>query len=139
MKVNELNKNQLEELKERYYTERNENVSYGELANIDNLVSDKEIFEEYKDVYFVEDDFFCSANLNNELTQNIYTNEITQSSDLGHSEILDIAKLLIFYCKENLEQDININGYIQYKDNYENLCRILKDLEKNIIDHNNIK
>lgn len=60
MKVKELNRNQLEELKQRYYTEKNENVSYGELADIDNLVSDKEVFEYYKDVDFVEEDFFSS-------------------------------------------------------------------------------
>lgn len=58
MKVQELNRNQLEELKERYYIERNENVSYGELSNINNLVSDEEIFNEYGHINFVEDDFF---------------------------------------------------------------------------------
>ena len=58
MKVKELTRSQLVELKERYYTERNENVSYGELANIDNIVTDNEIFEEYQNVDFVEEDFF---------------------------------------------------------------------------------
>lgn len=58
MQVKDLSKNQLEELKQRYYTERNENVSYGELANIDELVTDEEVFEEYKDIDFVEEDFF---------------------------------------------------------------------------------
>ena len=46
MSVKDLTREQLIELKQRYYTERNENVSYGELADIDNLVSDDEIFEE---------------------------------------------------------------------------------------------
>lgn len=58
MQVKDLSKNQLEELKQRYYTEKNENVSYGELANIDGLVTDEEVFEEYKDIDFVEEDFF---------------------------------------------------------------------------------
>ena len=60
MSVKELTREQLIELKQRYYTERNENVSYGELADIDNLVSDNEIFEEYGDITFVEEDFFCT-------------------------------------------------------------------------------
>ena len=60
MSVKELTREQLIELKQRYYTERNENVSYGELANIDNLVSDNEIFEEYGDITFVAEDFLCN-------------------------------------------------------------------------------
>lgn len=61
MSIKELTREQLIELKQRYYTERNENVSYGELADIDNLVSDNEIFEEYGDITFVEEDFFCTS------------------------------------------------------------------------------
>ena len=60
MSVKELTREQLIELKQRYYTERNENVSYGELADIDNLVSDNEIFEEYGYITFVEEDFLCN-------------------------------------------------------------------------------
>ena len=33
------------QLKEQYYIENNNNVSYGELANINELVSDTEIFD----------------------------------------------------------------------------------------------
>lgn len=62
MSVKDLTREQLIELKQRYYTERNENVSYGELADIDNLVSDNEIFEEYGHIIFVEEDFFCICN-----------------------------------------------------------------------------
>ena len=61
MGVKDLTREQLIELKQRYYTERNENVSYGELADIDNLVSDNEIFEEYGHITFVEEDF-CICN-----------------------------------------------------------------------------
>jgi hypothetical protein len=60
MSVKDLTREQLIELKQRYYTERNENVSYGELADIDNLVSDNEIFEEYGDITFVAEDFLCN-------------------------------------------------------------------------------
>ena len=57
MKVNELTQNQLRQLKESYYTEKHISVSYGELAMIDNLVSDDEIFEVYSCTNFVEEDF----------------------------------------------------------------------------------
>lgn len=60
MNVKELNRNQLEELKQRYYTEKNGNASYGELANINELVTDEEVMKEYDNVDFVEDDFFSS-------------------------------------------------------------------------------
>lgn len=59
MTVKELNRDQLEQVKARYYTEKHpEGVSYGELGNINALVTDAEIFEEYEGVYFVPDDFF---------------------------------------------------------------------------------
>ena len=77
--------------------------------------------------------------LNNELINNVYAYEITQESDLGHSEILDIAKLLIYYCKENLQTEIFINGNEKYNDNYKDLCNILNNLQKNIEEHNSIK
>lgn len=61
MNVEELNRGQLTFLKQNYYTqkqdEKNKGVSYGELANIDDLVSDEEIYEKYSGTYFVEEDF----------------------------------------------------------------------------------
>lgn len=58
MKLQDLNREQIIQLKQRLYCERNENASYGELAEIDNLVSDEELEEEYGDIYFVDEDFF---------------------------------------------------------------------------------
>lgn len=55
--VRELNRKQLTELKQHYYCEKNKNVSWGELANIDKLVSNKTIFKEYKNTLFVKEDF----------------------------------------------------------------------------------
>jgi hypothetical protein len=71
MSVEELNKEQLTELKQNYYcnvVKENEGVSYGELADVDNLVSDKEIKEYYSDTYFVNDDFACSMEKNYMIT-----------------------------------------------------------------------
>lgn len=57
MKEQELNRNCIETLKQSYYCDRNESVSYDELANIDSLVSDDELFDYYSGVEFTEDDF----------------------------------------------------------------------------------
>lgn len=61
MSVKDLTREQLIELKQHYYCDKNVNVSWGELADIDNIVSDEEIFEEYSNICFVEEDFCCSA------------------------------------------------------------------------------
>ena len=58
MKLQDLNREQIIQSKQRLYCEKNENASYGELAEIDNLVSDEELKEEYGDTYFVDEDFF---------------------------------------------------------------------------------
>ena len=61
MSIKELNEEQLIELKTRYYMDKNESVSWGELADIDELVTMEELEEEYGHITFVEDDFFCSC------------------------------------------------------------------------------
>ena len=57
MSVYELNKNQLIELKQNYLCEVQENVSYGELCDADNIVSDEEIFQVYSCMDFSSEDF----------------------------------------------------------------------------------
>ena len=57
MKVTELNRNQLIQLKQSYLTSKQDSVSWGELAEVDELVTDAEIFKEYEGINFVEDDF----------------------------------------------------------------------------------
>ena len=57
MSVYELSKNQLIELKQNYLCVVQKNVSYGELCDADNIVSDEEIFSEYGNVEFSKDDF----------------------------------------------------------------------------------
>lgn len=62
MKVKELNRQELIELKQNYYcNELGNSASYGELADIDNIVTDEEIFNFYDYVDFVKDDFFCNV------------------------------------------------------------------------------
>ena len=70
MTVYELNRDQLTELKQNYYTqlldERGESPSYDELANIDDYISDGEIYAAYEAYSFTPGDFACSAAGNSE-------------------------------------------------------------------------
>lgn len=58
MKVEELNREQLKELKINYLSLNKNNISYGEIANIDAIIPDAEILEYYNGVNFTEADFF---------------------------------------------------------------------------------
>lgn len=57
MTVREFNRDQLIQLKQSYLTRDNTDVSYGELAEADNLVDDETIFDEYGNTIFSEEDF----------------------------------------------------------------------------------
>lgn len=59
MKVTDLNRNELDELKQAYANERNDNISYGELADALDI-SDDVIFDHFDGIEFTEDDFFCN-------------------------------------------------------------------------------
>ena len=62
MTVRELKRQQLEELKIHYYDEiiqdqEGRSISYGEMAEIDELVTDEKIFNEYSGYIFTDEDF----------------------------------------------------------------------------------
>jgi hypothetical protein len=65
MTVQELDRDQLIELKQMYLTEKGEEVgdgtSWSEYADADDIISDKEIFERYEGYTFTNDDFFCTV------------------------------------------------------------------------------
>ena len=76
MDVTELSREQLEELKNNYMAELvNEGTfaevmncdynesSWDDCANADKLIPDEVIFEHYAGIEFVNDDFFCTANV----------------------------------------------------------------------------
>ena len=58
--VKELNRDELDELKQAYLCEKNPSPSYGELAESTNI-PDEEIFDHYDNVGFSPEDFFCSS------------------------------------------------------------------------------
>ena len=57
MKVTELNREQLIQLKQGIIITERGLVSWGDLACADELVSDEVVFERYAGFYFTEDDF----------------------------------------------------------------------------------
>jgi hypothetical protein len=62
MTINELNKEQIIQIKERMlddecYEKEKRGASYGELAEADSLVSDEEVREHFKGTVFSEEDF----------------------------------------------------------------------------------
>ena len=57
MKLNELNSEQKQQLKTNILVERGENISYGDIVNVDTLVTDKELEERFGGTEFVEEDF----------------------------------------------------------------------------------
>ena len=57
MKVTELTREQLIQLKQQYLMDTHETVNWGELAEADGLVTDETIFEYYGGTEFVEEDF----------------------------------------------------------------------------------
>ena len=65
MSVYDLNRDQIEELKQSMLTERmlanGEEPSYGELADANETISDDEVITEYAGTNFNNDDFWCSA------------------------------------------------------------------------------
>lgn len=68
MTVYELNRAQMEELKQAYlvdyldhWADEDETITYGDLANADLIVDDEVIYEAYAGTIFSEDDFACSA------------------------------------------------------------------------------
>ena len=65
MKVTDLNREQILELKQRILEESNEaygeGTSYGELADADTLVSNDEVIAAYRDTEFTPEDFNCPS------------------------------------------------------------------------------
>lgn len=67
MNIKDLTKGQLNELKIKYLDEllqkeENRGISYGEMANIDDIIADddKDFIEEFSCYTFVNDDFFTN-------------------------------------------------------------------------------
>ncbi len=61
MTVRDLNRDQLDELKQTYVAEMTGNPSYMELADASSI-PDGVIYRHYDGVHFVLEDFWCNAN-----------------------------------------------------------------------------
>ena len=59
MKVKQLNREQLQQLKVQFREELDgKPLSYYEIANIDDIVSDGEVYSWYEGIEFVDEDFW---------------------------------------------------------------------------------
>ena len=85
MRVDELNRDQLEKLKQHYLMETQMDVSYSDLASADDIVSDEDIFDYYGDVDFVPDDFYCSAGQEEDECVNFYINTNNNRSKIAEA------------------------------------------------------
>lgn len=112
MTVYELNRDQLEELKQNYLTEkmdeRGESPSWGDLADADSIISDHEIFAVYDGTEFSNDDFSCSAG------QSEYDSFHLEID--GDNEVLNLASDLREIA-DKLEQGYT-NGLASYGTNW---------------------
>lgn len=61
MSVHELTSDQRTELKLFMLVDLDEWPSWGDLANVDDIISDERMMEEYEGVCFTDEDFFCSC------------------------------------------------------------------------------
>ena len=69
MTVYELAQEQLDELKSAYFwSEDTQEALEGSGIDFPEDIPDEVIFREYEDIYFVNDDFFCTCYLNEEET-----------------------------------------------------------------------
>ena len=60
--LDDLRPEEITELKQSYYIDRHpEGVSYGELADVDRLVTMDELREEYGSTIFTPEDFLCNT------------------------------------------------------------------------------
>ena len=140
MKVTELNREQLEELKQNYLTRKNEEngegTSYGELADADRLVSDEEIFNEYADTEFTEDDFFSGHTSNTVVAYVAEMNEdeylrINTTED-GDGTWFDFTKTIWdAYWMTNLDELKNIvsTEFSRFADGYPKFHKVRFDYQ----------
>lgn len=90
MNVKELSREELTELKQNYYSSKNDNVSYEELSKINELVTDEEIFDEYAGTVFTSQDFFCNSKPYEVPYKNMYGNEYTLIPELRLYDAYDM-------------------------------------------------
>lgn len=137
MKVEQLSKVQMEELKERYYMENADEegrgVSYGELAHIDDLVSDSEIMDKYSDYEFVNDDFFCTADGNTE-NMNIFGYD----EENGYMDKEDTIAAYIEEVYESVDASRAAVNAIDFAEKHGRDYSVLKDFLDGFVDDDDI-
>lgn len=119
MTVQELNRMQLEELKQAYATEmcseKGEDISYGELADAINI-PDEVIYEHYNVYDFTNDDFFCTANA---VWVSVYRDTIEPHIESDNvTNILTTREIAEQYYEEEIKPNFG-KDEIEWNDTYD--------------------
>lgn len=129
MNVRELKKEQLQELKMHYYDEilrdtEDRSISYDEMVNIDEIVSDERIFNEYSGYMFSDDDF---SPVINEQPLFVINDEIMEGDPLRlETELkLELIKQL---------QEMNGSNFEDTCENMRRLADVFEEIEEHIND-----
>lgn len=128
MKVEELNREQLKELKINYLSLNKNNISYGEIANIESIIPDAEIFEYYNGVNFTEADFF-----NNGEAELIEEQENNFEAILAGSKEIEIEGSILTITSYNNGDKIqlDLNYLTENKEALEGMLRAAIEARKN--------
>lgn len=128
MKVEELNREQLKELKINYLSLNKNNISYGEIANIDAIIPDAEILEYYNGVNFTEADFF-----NNGEAELIEEQENNFEAILAGSKEIEIeGSILTITSYNNGDKiELDLNYLTENKEALEGMIQAAIEARKN--------
>lgn len=128
MKVEELNREQLKELKINYLSLNKNNISYGEIANIESIIPDAEIFEYYNGVNFTEADFF-----NNGEAELIEEQENNFEAILAGSKEIEIEGSILTITSYNNGDKIqlDLNYLTENKEALEGMIKAAIEARKN--------
>lgn len=128
MKVEELNREQLKELKINYLSLNKNNISYEEIANIESIIPDAEIFEYYNGVNFTEADFF-----NNGEAELIEEQENNFEAILAGSKEIEIEGSILTITSYNNGDKIqlDLNYLTENKEALEGMIKAAIEARKN--------
>lgn len=128
MKVEELNREQLKELKINYLSLNKNNISYREIANIESIIPDAEIFEYYNGVNFTEADFF-----NNGEAELIEEQENNFEAILAGSKEIEIeGSILIITSYNNGDKiQLDLNYLTENKEALKGMIKAAIEARKN--------
>lgn len=133
MKINELNRQQLQQLKTQYYDEilqetEGRGISYGEMFEIDNIITDEKIKNEYAGYIFTKEDFFTESEENWKMTRKVNYKKRFSRNGTAYNQTIKIDFDLAFAFNkyiDEIKEEVMTHFYYTNED-----LKILDYLEK---------